>query len=68
MSANLWMHYAIPSEGLSELAQVGQAHIALFAFRCSECQTDFHIDRKPIFCPGCGELFERESPFGQRRN
>jgi hypothetical protein len=49
--SHLWMHYAIPSESLPDLAQVGSAKVAMFAFRCGDCKEDFHIDRKPNFCP-----------------
>jgi rRNA maturation endonuclease Nob1 len=57
-------HYAIPSENLPALAQVGCAKIAMFAFRCGECGCDFHIDRKPGFCPECGSEFTLETKFG----
>jgi len=62
----LWQHYAIPSENLPDLAQVGISKIAIFAFRCGECQADFHIDKKPYFCPWCGVQFEMVSEFGVR--
>jgi len=67
MSAELLMHYAVPSEGLPELATVGVAKVAMFAFRCGECREDFHIDHKPNYCPKCGVYFVMCSEFGQGR-
>lgn len=64
MAHELLMHYAIPSENLPELAQVGVAKIAIFAFRCRDCGEDFHIDQKPSFCPECGVKFDFVSEFG----
>jgi rubrerythrin len=67
MRAELLMHYAIPNEGLPELATVGLAKVAMFAFRCGVCSIDFHVDHKPNFCPWCGVYFEICSEFGQRK-
>lgn len=53
------MHYAIPD------AQVGVCKIAMFAFRCGFCDTDFHIDFTPKFCPNCGLYFAEEKMFGE---
>ncbi len=64
MSA-LLMHYAIPSENLPELAKVGVAYVAMFAWRCGNCNKDFHLDLKPTFCPVCGTEFTREGRFGR---
>lgn len=61
--ATLLMHYAIPSEALTELCSVGIAKMAIFGFHCARCQADFHIDRKPSFCPGCGARFIKERPW-----
>ena len=63
--SHLFMHYAIPSENLPDLAQVGIAKIAIFAFRCGDCQEDFHIDRKPDYCPKCGAYFVMCSEFAE---
>lgn len=65
--AELLMHYSIPSENLPELARVGIAEIAIFAFRCGGCSEDFHIDRKPNYCPACGTYFIAERAFGDKR-
>lgn len=59
----LLMHCAIPSENLPELAMIGCAKIAIFAFRCKPCGHDFHIDCKPIYCPECGVRFDIVSEF-----
>jgi rRNA maturation endonuclease Nob1 len=59
------MHYAVPSENLPDLAKVGIACVAMFAWRCGDCHVDFHLDRKPRFCPGCGTEFTREVKFGE---
>ena len=64
--SRLLMHYAIPSEGLPQLAKVGIAYVAMFAWRCGNCNVDFHLDRKPMFCPVCGTKFTSESTFGRR--
>jgi rubrerythrin len=64
--SRLLMHYAIPSEGLPDLAKVGVAHVAMFAWRCGNCNVDFHLDRKPKFCPVCGTEFTTEETFGRR--
>ena len=63
--ADLLMHYAIPSEGLPQLAKVGIAYVAMFAWRCGNCNVDFHLDRKPTFCPVCGTKFTSEATFGR---
>src|SRR6267154_1458785 len=62
--ADLLMHYSIPSENLPDLATVGCAKISIFAFRCGSCSADFHIDRKPEFCPKCGIKYAGEREFG----
>lgn len=59
------MHYAIPSEGLPQLAKVGISYVAMFAWRCGNCNKDFHLDLKPSFCPACGTKFTREERFGK---
>lgn len=64
--SRLLMHYAIPSERLPDLAKVGIASVAMFAWRCGNCSVDFHLDRKPKFCPVCGTEFTREETFGRR--
>lgn len=63
--SRLLMHYAIPSEGLPSLAKVGIAYVAMFAWRCGNCNGDFHLDRKPTFCPVCGTKFDSEGTFGR---
>ena len=63
----LLMHYAIPSDNLPRLATVGIAEIAMFGWRCGECQADFHLDQKPSFCPICGRKFTCEGRFGRQR-
>jgi rRNA maturation endonuclease Nob1 len=57
--ADLKMHYAL--EGISKSV----SDFAIFAFRCGDCHHDFHIDKKPEFCPECGAKFTREVPFGR---
>ena len=47
LHAELFMHYRVAST-------VGLSKVDIFAFRCKTCSTDFHIDRKPVFCPQCG--------------
>ena len=61
--SQLLMHYAIPSVNLPELARVGIAKIAMFAFRCDGCQSDFHIDERPNFCPICGSMITGEKDW-----
>jgi hypothetical protein len=61
----LLMHYAIPSERLPDLAQIGVARVAMFAFRCGDCEEDFHMDHKPVYCPRCGVCFTACYEFGQ---
>ena len=34
-----------------------------FAFICSQCGCDFHVNMKPRFCPGCGSTFLAEKPI-----
>jgi rRNA maturation endonuclease Nob1 len=67
--SRLLMHYAIPSKGLPQLApqlaKVGIAYVAMFAWRCGSCNSDFHLDKKPSFCPVCGTKFTREERFGK---
>lgn len=63
--ARLLMHYTIPSEGLPELAKVGISYVAMFAWRCGNCNTDFHLDKKPLCCPFCAARFTKEEPFGK---
>jgi rRNA maturation endonuclease Nob1 len=63
--SRLLMHYALPSERLPDLAKVGIAYVAMFAWRCGNCNVDFHLDRKPGFCPVCGTEFTREEAFGK---
>jgi len=65
--SRLLMHYAIPSEGLPKLAKVGIVDIAIFAWRCGLCKSDFHLDQKPKFCPECGTEFTGEERFGEPR-
>jgi hypothetical protein len=62
----LLMHYAIPSERLPNLAKIGIAYLAVFAWRCAKCSEDFHLDRKPRYCPACGTEFTCEGRFGER--
>ena len=64
----LLMHYAIPSEGLPEMARIGVAYVAMFAWRCGDCYVDFHLDIKPEYCPMCGVEFTSEGQFGQRKD
>ena len=63
---DLLMHYAIPSDRLPDLAKVGIAYVAMFAWRCGNCNRDFHLDLKPVFCPTCGAKFDRERTFGRQ--
>lgn len=64
--SRLLMHYAIPSERLPNLAKVGISYVAMFAWRCGNCNSDYHLDCKPTFCPKCGTRFTSEDVFGRR--
>lgn len=60
---SLFFHYAKDS-------QIGIAKVTIFAWRCGGCQMDFHLDRRPDYCPVCGEQFEKENTArvpGERR-
>lgn len=50
-------HYTLPASRIA-----GPVH----AYRCSECEFDFHIDFEPTFCPRCGTLFSTERQMGFR--
>lgn len=55
------LHYELP-------ATVGTTAIEkMFAFRCSQCHEDFHIDQRPEVCPFCGCRFYQERGFGETR-
>lgn len=43
-------------------------NVKIWAYRCSECHADFHIDRVPTFCPNCGIGFRRTDCFPVRRS
>jgi hypothetical protein len=61
--ATLWKHYTLRQL----VGESGGGRIELLhGLRCSNCSTDFHCDRTPAFCPGCGESFIGEAHFGQR--
>ncbi|HWR17163.1 MAG TPA: hypothetical protein VN577_20200 [Terriglobales bacterium] len=53
------LHYEVKSK-------VGSARVLVFAFRCSQCLTDFHIALRPEWCPCCGVHFYQEKEFGKQ--
>jgi rRNA maturation endonuclease Nob1 len=54
------LHYTMKCE-------IGVApNVTIYAYRCSECDKDFHIDFVPAFCPKCGQTFLRSGLIGER--
>ncbi len=54
--ADLLIHYELP-------ATVGISPTRMFAFRCEKCEADFHLDKKPVYCPFCCTRFVSERSF-----
>lgn len=63
--SRLLMHFAIPSQRFPDVAKIGIARVAIFAWRCGSCNVAFYLDRKPAFCPMCRAEFTSEEAFGK---
>jgi rubrerythrin len=63
--ATLWKHYTLKK--LEEQFGGGTVEV-IHGLRCSNCHTDFHMDKTPQYCPACGESFIGEAKFGVRLN
>ena len=57
-TTTMLQHYAFQS------VKVGVAKIAIRAYRCKSCGSDFHIENCPHFCPQCGSQVVVTRAFG----